>query len=184
MCKLFFGSAAVPHMYAGAESVITGSPPYLPNNPRAPLEPKRDKLPALIVSLGFLVQTRLAGKVTPPSEYIRIRAPAVAELNGPELADKVDERVEETDVDCWMREISDRGWLRADWYKSIEKPRSDGVSTLGSADSADEASGSDGDQVRARRSRLSMSSSSAMEKVWYGPGSMVRSRNGPFYLVW
>ena len=117
-------------------SILTLPPPFLANNPSVPTTPKNDKIPALIVAVYFFVATRLRGQQIQGKEYLRQRRAAMAALDA-QGAVEGRERFEAPDVDAWLREISDRGWMRLDWFANVVE--GSGVSIpLADEDDADE----------------------------------------------
>ena len=154
LCDTDFRAATVSYVVLGVETILTKPAPFLPNDPRASAEGKRDALPALVVAVCFFVNTRLSGKSTASKTYPEKRQKAVDLVNW--LGSKQDagdwETVQPEDVDDWMRDISARGWLRLDWLPPMKVGRanpSPSSSSLASAQNDQDAVvlGSDDDEA-------------------------------------
>ena len=136
LCDNVFEAATVPYVVSGVETILTGPAPFLPNDPRASAEGKRDALPALVVAICFFVNTRLSGKSTASKAYPEKRQKAIDLVN--RLRSKHDaagdwETVRPEDVDDWMRDISARGWLRLEWLPPMKVGRADPSSSSSSS---------------------------------------------------
>lgn len=136
ICKEFDAGKAVPHVWAGVESVL-----YLPcpkdGEGGADMEdgPKmKGKMPALIIAVWFFVMTRLAGKETNGKEYVKRRKKILEILLGMREDEAVVAKVGEEDkdwekwecvtakdVDHWLSDIVVREWNALDWYTNIEE---------------------------------------------------------------
>ncbi|KAI9847088.1 MAG: hypothetical protein M1837_003206 [Sclerophora amabilis] len=117
--------AAAPPVLNGLTTILTSSsPPFLANTDTPSSAPKKDKLPALLIALFFFTMTRLSGEEMTGKDYVRMRdvaLEAVNEFTLDDLADQGDgfEEVQRTDVDAWMKELAERGWLRLKWFEYI-----------------------------------------------------------------
>ncbi|KAI9679493.1 MAG: hypothetical protein M1817_005515 [Caeruleum heppii] len=127
LCRVFKAPAAPPHVIAGVTSVLTLPAPFDPDHATERLPTKRDKIPALVVGV-FFVFARLVGEPIPPTEYIQWRDTALTELAQwmnqhdaatAEVAES--ENFSPEDVNVWLSEMSERGWMRLDWYQNVEQ---------------------------------------------------------------
>ena len=101
-----------------------------------------------------------------------------------------DEEIKEwgrSDVDAWVREIGEKGWLRAAWFSEVrEGCLNEAVVEKGGLSDDDTATGSDGDNedgtdVMRRRARLEPSEDEGVEiggreTLWPGLGTMMQER--------
>ncbi|KAH0545543.1 hypothetical protein FGG08_000374 [Glutinoglossum americanum] len=119
LCTKLLAPAAIPHILDGVTTILTQPSPFLSNAKTAPPEDKKDKIPALIIAVYFFVTTRLSNRETTGSEYVRQRKAAMATMDANPRVWDSDEHFETKDVDAWLKEISDRGWLRLDWFNDV-----------------------------------------------------------------
>ena len=131
MCKEFDAAKAVPHVWAGVESVLNLP---CPGPDLADGKEKMEgKMPALIAAVWFFVITRLVGKETNGKEYVKRRKQILEILLGVRedeaVAAKVGEEdgnwqgwemVTTKDVDMWLGEIAEREWNTLDWFTNID----------------------------------------------------------------
>ncbi|KAI9862101.1 MAG: hypothetical protein M1813_004876 [Trichoglossum hirsutum] len=141
LCTKLLAPAAIPHVLEGVTAILTQPSPFLSNAKNAPLEDKRDKIPALVIAVYFFVTTRLSNQETTGSEYVHQREAAMAVMEAdPEFLEN-NEPFGTKDVDAWLKEISDRGWLRLDWFDDV--PEDTGLS-LGMEEAAEPRSAAEG----------------------------------------
>ena len=120
LCSAMGAPAAPPHVFAGVSSILTLPPPiYVEPGDSSSILPKRDKIPALIITVYFFVALRLLGKEIEPDEYNRQRDLAVQTMNGIDIPGLEREDIQGKDVDVWLVEIRDKGWFGLDWYANI-----------------------------------------------------------------
>jgi origin recognition complex subunit 6 len=123
LCTTLLAPAAIPYVIDGVTSILTQSSPFLSNDKNAAPEGKRDKVPALIIAVYFFVAMRLSNQETTGAEYVRQRKEAMATMEADPRVLGGGEAFGTKDVDAWVKEISERGWLRLDWFNDIpEKP--------------------------------------------------------------
>jgi origin recognition complex subunit 6 len=132
LCRTLSAPAAAMQILAGVTTILTKEAPFLPNDPTASVEAKRDKIPALIIAVYFFVHTRLVNKETDGQGYVYHRKAAMEALASEE-SEVEKETITSIDVDTWLKDIADRGWLREDWFNNIVQG-----SGLGNADDAPE----------------------------------------------
>ncbi|KAI9787207.1 MAG: hypothetical protein M1839_003442 [Geoglossum umbratile] len=121
LCTKLLAPAAIPHVVDGVTSIITQPSPFLSNDKSAPPEGKKDKIPALIIAVYFFVTTRLSNQETTGVEYVRQRGEAMVAMEAnPRVLDGGGP-FGTKDVDVWVKEISERGWLRLDWFNNISE---------------------------------------------------------------
>jgi origin recognition complex subunit 6 len=137
LCKELKAPAAAPNILAGVTTVLTQPSPALASN-RDELTPDRiGKIPALIAAVYFFVCTRLSGKQTTGKAYAQQRKLVLNTLlalkEDAELQEKISkiaknrkedawegwEVIVATDVDDWLLDVSQRGWLKLDWFENI-----------------------------------------------------------------
>lgn len=134
LCKGLDTGKAVPHVYAGVESVL-----FMPC-PAGEEGRMMGKIPALIAAIWFFVVTRMAGKEAEPAKFNEERKKVLGILKGlkgnEEVTGKVGsneldwegcESVLKKDVDAWIEELAKKGWLDLDWYENLE----DGMGVAG-----------------------------------------------------
>ena len=120
LCTALGAPAAPPHVFAGVSSILTlPAPLQSSNGAAASSEPKRDKIPAIIIAVYLLVTTRLSGVETSVEDYNRIKSAALRTLNTIDAGKTVREEIAGKDVDEWLWEIRDRGWTGLDWFANI-----------------------------------------------------------------
>ncbi|KAI9672039.1 MAG: hypothetical protein M1829_004583 [Trizodia sp. TS-e1964] len=120
LCKVLNAPAAPPHILAGVTSILTLPAPFLSNNTKAPHADKKDKIPALIIAVYFFIKTRLLGEAAEAGDYQAQRRLLMKILVAEDSPAKdVQEKIVTDDVDAWLREISERGWLRLDWFGNV-----------------------------------------------------------------
>ena len=120
LCTALGAPAAPPHIFAGVSSILTLPAPLQSSNEAAgSSEPKRDKIPAIIIAVYLLVTTRLSGIETSVEDYNRIKSAALRTLNGIDAGKTESEEIDGKDVDKWLWEIRDRGWTSLDWFANI-----------------------------------------------------------------
>ncbi|TVY19061.1 Origin recognition complex subunit 6 [Lachnellula arida] len=125
MCREMENPAAVPHVLAGVESILTQPCP----NGEQKME---GKVPALVAASWFFVTQELTGKETSGKEFAlrckkilglfkeaRDDVVVVGKVGDDEEAWKDWEAVVAGDVKGWVREITDNGWLELDWFTNI-----------------------------------------------------------------
>jgi hypothetical protein len=106
---------AIPHVLAGVATILTPSDSETRNGTG-----KRDKEGALIIAVSFFVFMRLMDMQTTGEEYVALRASAIRALEGQITAHGDQEVVEASDVDTWIKEISEAGWEKEAWFENIE----------------------------------------------------------------
>ncbi|KAI9772552.1 MAG: hypothetical protein M1840_000757 [Geoglossum simile] len=123
LCNTLLAPAAIPHVIGGVTSILTQPSPFLSNDKNAASEAKRDKVPALIIAIYFFVAMRLSNQETTGAEYVRQRRKAMATIEADPRVLGSGEPFGAKDVDAWVKEISEKGWLRLDWFNNIpEEP--------------------------------------------------------------
>lgn len=118
LCTALEAPAAPPHIFAGVSSILT-LPAPLPSGTATRGEPKKDKIPALMVAVYLFVITRLSGVEITPGEYSQVTSAALKILDSAEVGKAQTEDVNGEDVGEWLREIRDRGWTSLDWFENI-----------------------------------------------------------------
>jgi ankyrin repeat protein len=124
LCKELETPAGAPHILAGVTTILALPSPSLGNGGENQREDKKDKIPALIAAVYFYVRTRLSGCETSGQEYVSQRNGVLSTLSklkkvkeGLELEGW--ENVGTNDIDIWILEISNHGWLKLDWFENI-----------------------------------------------------------------
>ena len=115
---------AIPHVLAGIATILTPSHSEPNSRPR-----KKNAEGALIIAVFFFVFMRLMDMQTTGEEYVALRASAIRALEGQAGAENGQEGVDASDVDTWIKEISETGWLKEAWFENIEA--GGGVTRLG-----------------------------------------------------
>ncbi|KAH0548122.1 hypothetical protein GP486_008150, partial [Trichoglossum hirsutum] len=126
LCTKLLAPAAIPYVLDGVTTILAQSSPFLSNAKNAPPEDKKDKIPALVIAVYFFVTTRLSNQETTGSEYVRQRKAAMTALEADPRILEINEPFGTKDVDAWLKEISDRGWLRLHWFNDV--PEGTGLS--------------------------------------------------------
>jgi len=125
MCREMENPAAVPHVLAGVESILT--------QPCPDGEQKmQGKTPALVAASWFFVTQELTGKETSGREFAsrckkilglfkeaRDDVVVVGKVGDDEEGWNDWETVVAGDVKGWIREITENGWLALDWFTNI-----------------------------------------------------------------
>jgi origin recognition complex subunit 6 len=126
VCRELNAGKAVPHVYAGVESVL-----YMP----CPLGEDgrlKGKMPALIAGVFFYVSIRMNGTEATQERFNEERKQVLGILRAlkgnEEFAGKIGaeeadwegwEVVSRKDVDAYIKELSDKGWLKLEWYENL-----------------------------------------------------------------
>lgn len=152
LCTALEAPAAPPHVFAGVSSILT-LPAPIQSETVTGGEPKRDKIPAMIIAVYFLVRTRLSGIGTSPSEYSRVGSAALAILDSIDAGKAQRGDVNGSDVDEWLREIRDRGWTTLDWFENI------GEATGLESDGVRVANGASEDELNSKQEKAPMKQS-------------------------
>ena len=137
LCTTLGAPAAPPHVLAGVSSILT-LPAPLQSETVVRIEPKRDKVPAMIIAVYILVTTRLSGIETSADDYSRVRSAAIQTLESIEAGKAQREDVNGRDVDEWLREIRDREWTSLDWFENIGEGAGLELDGIGVANDASE----------------------------------------------
>lgn len=96
--------------------------PSSANRPPASREKNNhtDKIPALIIALCVYVATRLSGVPLNQETLDAQRKASLAVLERPEFAANASiQKVHPKDIDDWMWELSEKGWMDQEWYKKV-----------------------------------------------------------------
>jgi origin recognition complex subunit 6 len=123
----------MPHVLAGVESVmLLPCPGPEDGDEDVGGERMSGKTPALIAAVFSFVMVRLTGQQTDTKQYneqvrrvlsvlreLREDEAALARIGEGEEAWKGWEEVRKKDVDDWLKEISNHGWLRMAWWENI-----------------------------------------------------------------
>ncbi|TVY33316.1 hypothetical protein LSUB1_G007102 [Lachnellula subtilissima] len=125
MCREMENPAAVPHVLAGVESILTQPCPDGEQN-------MQGKAPALVAACWFFVTQELTGKETSGKEFAsrckkilglfkeaRDDVVVVGKVGDDEEGWKDWEGVVAGDVKGWVREITENDWLALDWFTNI-----------------------------------------------------------------
>ena len=120
LCTALEAPAAPPHVFAGVSSILT-LPAPLQSGTATKGEPKKDKIPAMMVAVYLLVRTRLSGVVTSPSEYSQVSSAALEILDSIDAGKAQRENVDGRDVGEWLSEIKGREWTSLDWFENIRE---------------------------------------------------------------
>lgn len=172
LCSALEAPAAPPHVFAGVSSILT-LPAPLQSVPLRRSEPKKDKIPAMMVAVYLFVSTRLSGVEITPGEYSQVRGTALEILNRIDAGEADKEVVDGEDVDEWLREIRDRGWTSLDWFENVGEGTGLGLEGIGVANGSPEAdSGSEQEKVPMRQSLISLDRSKK-NTLQAGLGTMV-----------
>jgi origin recognition complex subunit 6 len=129
ICAEFDAAKAVPHVWAGVESVL-----FLPCPKFGDAKDRMEgKLPALVAAVFFNVMTKLTGKEISRQDYarqVKKLLDILHEIRENEVvAAKVGEEDEawegweidsKKDVDHWLSDLAVRGWIELDWSMNIE----------------------------------------------------------------
>lgn len=141
LCKELEASAAIPSVLAGVMSVLT-LPSPVTRETFADKELQGLKTPALIVAVFFFVRTRLLGKEVDGKTYSAEKKRLLGMLevlrDNEELSETMKaklgrksqavedgqvwkgwEKVKSRDVDMWLKDINEKGWLSLDWYQNV-----------------------------------------------------------------
>jgi origin recognition complex subunit 6 len=132
LCREMETPRAVPHLLAGAESVLCLP---CPSDPNGDLEKGVEgKIPALIAALWFFVVVKMRGKEGQGKENLARKKMAREVLMRAKedegVMDRVGdekgtwkgwEEISEKDVNAWRREIVLNQWREMDWYENIEE---------------------------------------------------------------
>ncbi|KAA6406775.1 MAG: hypothetical protein FRX48_09498 [Lasallia pustulata] len=137
LCTTLGAPAAPPHVLAGVSSILT-LPAPLQSETVVGIEPKKDKIPAMVTAVYILVITRLSGVETSADEYSRVRSAALQTLDSIEAGKAQRENVNGRDVDEWLREIRDREWTSLDWFENIGEGAGLELDGIGVANEASE----------------------------------------------
>lgn len=157
LCRELSARRAAPHVYAGVESVM-----FLPC-PRGGEKTMRGKTPALVAAVLFYVMIKMAGKATDTKEYNEQRKRVLSILLGLRenkevlgtMKDSEEswqgwEVVNKKDVELWMLELSENGWLGMEWYDNLD----DGGGVDGDVELWDEEDEGDGEiEISRKRKR-------------------------------
>ncbi|KAI9751278.1 MAG: hypothetical protein M4579_006131 [Chaenotheca gracillima] len=116
--------AAAEPVFEGFSIILNSSaPPFLANTDTVAPTPKKDKLPALLIALTFFAVTRLSGQQTTGADYVKMKDKALeATIDFGRKEQRADwEDVSTEEVDAWMKELFERGWLRLAWFEGIKE---------------------------------------------------------------
>jgi hypothetical protein len=133
LCNELGAPAAARHILAGVTTILTLPSPPSSNDRENQKDDKKDKkIPALIAAVYFFVRAMLSGCEISGEDYVLQRKELLSTLAklredeelGDELGEKAVEwegweKVSPKDVDIWLLEISNRGWLKLDWFEKI-----------------------------------------------------------------
>ncbi|TAQ85704.1 hypothetical protein B7494_g5977 [Chlorociboria aeruginascens] len=124
MCRELGGREAVPHVLAGVETCLG----LLGKGEGE----EGGKIPALLVAIWFFVYVKMEGEDIVGREVAQMRRKGVGLLNAVKsdavIRGKIGEgeeewrgwgEIREIDVDAWLGEVRNRGWLDMDWYSDI-----------------------------------------------------------------
>lgn len=126
--------------------MLSNPDPCLPNNDSASIEDRRDKLPALVIGICVYVNTRLSGCPLSVPQLEAERKASLKVLELPEFANSEMEKIGPKDVDDWIWDLAERGWVRHEWYQNIKcGSDSDVVSRVHGVVGQDGLEGSDDD---------------------------------------
>lgn len=172
LCNALEAPAAPPHVYAGVSSILT-LPAPLQAVPVRLDEPKKDKIPAMMVAVYLFVTTRLSGVEITPGEYSQVRGTALEMLNSIDAGQADIEVVDGGDVDEWLREIRDRGWTSLDWFENVGEGTGLGLDGIRVANGASEDDlGSEQEKMPMKQSLISLDRSKK-NTLQAGLGTMV-----------
>lgn len=156
LCKEMDTGRAVPHIFAGVESLL-----FLP--PPAEAKPKIEgKIAALIATVWFYVTMKLDGTPIDNRAFKERRRRVFGVLNGLQgdaaICEKVGDKKEgwegwdiatNTDLTDRLAEITNEGWLDLEWYRNI----SDGGGASGKVDEEDEDSEEEDEEAKRAQKR-------------------------------
>lgn len=182
LCNALEAPAAPPHVYAGVSSILTLAAP-LQSVPVGLDEPKKDKIPAMMVAVYLFVSTRLSGVEITPGEYSQVRGRALEILNSIDAGQAEREVVDGEDVDEWLREIRDRGWTSLDWFENVGEGTGLGLDEIRVANGASEDDlGSEQEKMQMKQNLISLDRSKK-NTLQAGLGTMVSIVEWLFTLV-
>ena len=174
LCAHVFRPLAAPYVTVGVKTVLTNSAPCLPNNPRVSAESKQDKIAALVISICIYVTTRISKIPLTPEVFEANCDGAIEVLNLPEYANKGIEKIVAKDVEDWMWELSDRGWMRLSWFTDIDLTGdSDVLARSHGIETGHDDEDSDDGRLEAGKRKVTAFSASRKDTLQSGVGTMV-----------
>jgi origin recognition complex subunit 6 len=127
VCKEMDTGNAVPHVFAGVETLLFLLPP------QAGEQKLEGKIAALIAAVWFYVTVKMEAAPTDDQAFRQRRKRVFGILKGLKGDEAVNAKVGEgeeawegwdvvtvKDVDAWLLEITEKGWLRMEWYGNVE----------------------------------------------------------------
>jgi origin recognition complex subunit 6 len=163
ICTEFDAGKAVPHVWAGVESVLYLPCPKDMDGDENMQEGKMEgKLPALVAAVWFYAVTRMTGKETNKKDLFEWKKGVLRILRGlkedevmlAKVGDEEEsweswEHVSMTNLNNWISEIIEKGWSEMDWYTNIEA----GSGASGRVDVEDEDEDEEDEEVMERSSK-------------------------------
>ena len=164
------GAPAAPHhIFAGVASILASGK-----------QQSAVKTQALIVTVFFLVTTRLSGTETAPDEYLSRKNLALQIVRDASGKEEFDVDVSSADIDGCMREVKAQKWTHMDWFENIipgagvclEKRAEDDVEDV--CDDADDDA-DEGGLLPVTRSSIGGRDSVERDYLQAGLGTMVKN---------